>query len=147
MSHTPEWDLLLYVKSVEHIVKVMGPADRDQVFQILNTTGFFPGHASGIPYGRMDAGNFDGKAIKEREMPEDEAEAVHKIWSLALSRGRRLHIVDVAKDSVLRRVIEEHLHHLKDFPVLLRKDGQRLEGISAFTSENLDKFLADGRAA
>jgi hypothetical protein len=141
MTAAPEWDLLLYVKEVRVILRVLGPADRDQAFASLSTTGMWPLNRTMITPGRMDGGNFDGKPVIHDEIPEDEAEAIHCAWDAAHKRNFRLHIVDVSKESSLRRVIEEHLHHLKAFPVLVRKDGQRLEGCTEFTPEKLDKFL------
>lgn len=98
----------------------------------------------GLPIGPgPGVGYFGNKPIQERGIPEAEQESIQRVISLANDQRRPFHIVDVGKESVLRRVIEEHLHHLHRFPVLVRPDGRRLEGTENFTSENLAEFLSD----
>ncbi len=53
-----------------------------------------------------------------------------------------LHLVDVGKESGPRKYIEEHLHHQRGFPVLLRSDGQRLEGLAELTPDKVASFLS-----
>jgi hypothetical protein len=142
-------DVLLYVNS-ERVVRTLPPDARDAAIAGLRDHGeyTFPllgtwsGHA-GASSTTYDGGRFGNLPVVSLELPEWEQEALQAVWKLVRQQGRRLHVVDVGKESSLRRLITEHLHHLHDFPVLVRPDGRRLEGIKEFTPENLVRFLED----
>ena len=103
----------------------------------------YAGHGGASASALWDSGRYGGKPVIEHELTPDEEEAIRLVLRLVQEKGKTLHIVDVGKESSFRRVIEEHLHHLRRFPVLVRPDGRRLEGVEEFTPEKLEKFLAD----
>lgn len=147
MSEVSPRDVLLYVKSEEIIRMVTPPDAQDEVLRAYRARGYCtPPLAAlrGLPIAPgPGAGYFGNKPIREREVPEEDRDSIQRVASLLRERGQSLHIVDVGKESVLRRVIAEHLHHLHRFPVLVRPDGRRLEGTESFTDENLARFLSD----
>ncbi|MGC2789678.1 MAG: hypothetical protein WA547_06445 [Thermoplasmata archaeon] len=141
-------DVLMYIKSEDTIVKVLPPDSHEEFVRAYRANGYstmpsYPaaaGRLSGYP---IDQENFANKPVRAKELPEAEEDAIRRAWDQIRAKGKTLHVVDVGKESALRRVIEEHLHHLHQFPVLVRPDGRRLEGIQSFTAEALDKFLSD----
>jgi hypothetical protein len=72
----------------------------------------------------------------------DERMRVMRTWKIADGLGYQLHVVDIGQHSRFHAVIEEHLHALKEFPVLVRPNGDRLEGPASFTEDRLRGFLA-----
>jgi len=147
MNDLSAQDVLMYVKSEDTIRMVLAPDAQDEALRAYRANGYCtPAMASlrGLPLTPgPDAGYFGNRPVREKEIPEAEEEAIQRASLAVHNRGKTLHIVDVGKESVLRRVIEEHVHHLRDFPVLVRTDGRRLEGIGNFSDENLKKFLSD----
>jgi hypothetical protein len=141
-------DVLMYVKSEDIIRWVLPPDAQDEALRAFRERGYYAcpvignwgGHSAGSFF---DAGYFGNKPVRDKKLPELEADAIDRAWVAVHAKGKRLHIVDVGKESELRRVIEEHLHHLHSFPVLVRPDGRRLEGTESFSKENLDRFLSD----
>jgi len=140
-------DVLLFVKSEDIIRMVLAPDAQDEVLRAYRARGYCtPPMASlrGLPISPgPGAGYFGNKPVRDKEIPEAEQEAIQRALSFVHQKGKSLHIVDVGKESALRRVIAEHLHHLHNFPVLVRPDGRRLEGSESFSNENLEKFLSD----
>jgi hypothetical protein len=139
-------DVLMFVKSEDIIRLVLPPDAHDEALRSVHAEGFYsspPGQFGGHMGPSSDAGYFGSKPVREKEIPEAEAEAIRRASRAVSLRHKTLHVVDVGKESPLRRVIEEHLHQLHDFPVLMRPDGRRLEGAGNFTDENLAKFLSD----
>ena len=143
-------DVLLYVDS-HSIVGVLPPDAQGEAVRGLQTQGFYtfaPGsfssRAGGFSGGTgFDAPRFGNEAVRGTELSEDEEKVVQDVWKQAHAQGRHLHIVDIGKESELHRFIEEHRHHLRRFPVLVRPDGRRLEGMEEFTPEKLAHFFSD----
>jgi hypothetical protein len=141
-------DVLIYVKSENIIRWVLPPDAQDEGLRAFRASGYYTcpviggnwGHSAGIDH---NAGSFGNRPVRDKEIPEEEAAAIDRAWVALRAKGKTIHIVDVGKESPLRRVIEEHRHHLHRFPVLVRPDGRRLEGIPNFRNENLERFLAD----
>jgi hypothetical protein len=147
MTSSADWDLLLYVRSIPVVRDVLPPEARDDALEEMASAGWVlaPTHLGiGAPGTSSASVTSRGgrEPVVDHEIPESEEAAVRRVWDLAGRTGRRLHLVDVGKESVLRRVIAEHLHHLHEFPVLVRRDRERLEGAQAFTTENLERFLS-----
>ena len=143
-------DVVLFVNS-ERIVKVLPPDFRDRVTEGMHERGYytFPGavgnpamHGGFIGDTVFNAGNFGGKPIISHELTEEEQETVRTVLRMVHAKGMTLHLVDVGKESHFRRIFAEHLHHLREFPVLIRHDGRRLDGFAAFTPEGITKLLS-----
>ena len=143
-------DVLLYVDS-HSIVRVLPPDAQDECVRGLQAHGFYtfsPG-PFGVSVGGFsgstvfDSSRFGNKPVRGSELSPDEQKVVQDVWKQAHAQGRHLHIVDVGKESDLHRYIQEYRHHLRRFPVLVRPDGRRLEGVEAFTPENLAHFFTD----
>lgn len=142
-------DVLIYIRTEETIRWVLPPEAHDEAIAGLRDSGYYTflpgvysGHA-GSTSTVFDPGSLENKPVRGEEVPEDEEEAIRRAGFAVVAHGRRLHVVDVGKESALRRMIAEHLHHLRRFPVLVRPDGRRLEGADEFTEEKLAAFLAD----
>jgi hypothetical protein len=143
-------DVVLYVNS-EEIVGTLPSSSQDTVLQSLRGSGqyTFPamsgwaGHGAISPGTHSDSGPYGAQPVYSHGLTEEESKAVQLVWRAIHDSGRTLHIVDVGKETSLRRAIQEHLHHIRRFPVLFRPDGRRLEGIEEFTLPNLEKFLTD----
>jgi hypothetical protein len=142
-------DVLVYVRSEDVIQRVTPPDAQNEVVSALKGQGFYTFGPTGwagpvaISDTAFNAGNFANKPITSRELPEDEEEAVRLVLKIALAKGKNVHLVDVGKESALRRLIEERLHHLRHYPVLVRPDGRRLEGLQNVTPGQLEAFLSD----
>ena len=140
-------DVLMYVKSENVIRMVLPPDAQDEALRRLRANGYDTYFAGSSVYGARGgfgsgSGYFGNKAIRAKELPEPEEDAIRRVWATVRAKGLTLHLVDVGVESALRRVIEEHLHHLRNFPVLVRPDGRRLEGAQSFSEENLAEFLS-----
>lgn len=143
-------DVLLYLNSYR-ILRTLPPDAHDAAIRGMQQSGtykFSPflswagtGPISARPM--LDPGRYGNKPVSGTELTADEEAAVQLVWKLVGEKGKSVHIVDVGKESALRRFIQEHLHHLRRFPVLVRPDGRRLEGIEEFTPEKLENFLSD----
>ena len=137
----------MFIKS-EEVLRWVLPADaHEQAVRSLRDQGFFTtlpvSNYGGRVGGASDAGYSQNDPAHAKELPAAEEELVRRASVVIYARGKRLHFVDVGKESAFRRVIEEHLHHLHRFPVLVRSDGRRLEGPENFTDEKLASFLSD----
>lgn len=149
-QHVDQKDVLMFVNSLR-IVRTLPLDAQDEAIRSLRDGGHYPFWAGTFGYAGhggsgstvFDSGRFGGKPVIEKELSPEEEEAIRLVLRLVREKGKTLHLVDVGKESALRRAFEEHLHHLRRFPVLVRPDGRRLEGIKEFTPENLEKFLAD----
>jgi len=145
-------DVLMYVKS-KKVVSLMTPAEaQNEVMGSMEEHGHYTwgsnfgswgGHATGGGTSFFDGGRYGNRPVFDQELPEDEAEVVRLVCRKVRERGRTLHLVDVGKESALRRLIQEHLKHIRRFPVLMRPHGRRLEGPDECTEAGLDEFLTD----
>jgi hypothetical protein len=147
MSTVNERDVLLYVKSEDVIRMVLPPDAQDEALRAYRAHGYCTaplGSLRGLPIAPgPGAGYFGNKPIRDKEIPEGEQEVIQRVLAAAHHQGRDLHIVDVGKESALRRLIEEHLHKIRKYPVLVRPDGRRLEGIESVREEELQRFLSE----
>jgi hypothetical protein len=145
-------DVLMFIKSTRVIEYVTPPDARDAAIAGMTQDGHYTFTAAAGSYSIhggifgdtvFDSGRYGNKPIFDKELPEDEARATRVVFETAHAKHRTVHVVDIGRESALREYIEEHLHHLKSFPVLMRPDGRRLEGCANCTPEKLEKFLAD----
>lgn len=138
----------MFVRSEDIIRRVLPPDAHDEALRAFHSQAFFcvppPAALRGGHIGPgWEAGYFGNKPVRDKEIPEVEEDAIQLAVRAVHGQGRNLYIVDVGKESALRRVISEHLNHLHRFPVLVRPDGRRLEGADNFSRQNLEKFLSD----
>jgi hypothetical protein len=143
-------DVLMYVKSENIIRLVLPPNAQDAGIQAFREHGFlthqpifYSGHSGFVGSSVFDSGSFANKPVMDKELSEREAGAVRLVLKVVRERSKTIHIVDVGKESALRRLIVDHLHHLRNVPVLVRPDGRRLEGVQNFSEERLERFLSD----
>jgi hypothetical protein len=78
-----------------------------------------------------------GHADEAFFLSDDQARCLALTEELAKKRGYTVRVVDVAKVGRLERLVTEHLRGVSNFPVLIGPNGQRLEGVAAFTEEHL----------
>lgn len=123
--------------------EVMGAMEANGHYTWASNFGGYGGHATGGGTAFFDGGRFGDRPVYDKELPEDETEAIRLVFRKVREKGKTLHLVDVGKESPLRRMIEERWKHLKHFPVLVRPDGRRLEGPKECTEARLDEFLKD----
>ena len=144
-------DVVLFINSLK-IVRTLPMDAQDRAIGSLRDGGHYAmwagtfgyaGHGGASSSALWDSGRYGGKPIIEHELTPEEEAAMRLVLHLVHERGMNLHLVDVGKESAFRRVVEEHLHHLRRFPALLRRDGRRLQGVEEFTAEKLQTFLAD----
>jgi hypothetical protein len=154
MPDTPRLDrkdVVMFINSLK-IVRTLPPDSQDRAIGSLRQGGYYvfwagtygyAGHGGATASALWDSGRYGGKPIVEHELTPEEEDAVRLALRLVHEKGKNLHLVDVGKESAFRRLVEEHLHHLRRFPSLIRHDGRRLEGVEEFTPEKLESFLAD----
>jgi hypothetical protein len=134
-------ELTMFVKSYKEI---------DQTFRPIAEAEPLIGSGSiTVPVwdDRLMASNPTGgeQAVEGSErnvVPDEDRMRVMTTWKIADGLGYQLHVVDIGQHSRFHAIIEKHLHDLKEFPVLVRPNGDRLEGPAAFSEDGLRAFLA-----
>jgi hypothetical protein len=61
-------------------------------------------------------------------LPEDQQRVVEMIKELASKRGLKVEVVDVTKENVLHRKIQEEFERIRTFPTLMLISGEKIEG-------------------
>jgi hypothetical protein len=61
-------------------------------------------------------------------LPEGQQEIVLMIKEVAKSNEFEVKVIDVTKENVVRRNIQEHVKHIHSYPTLMTSDGRRIEG-------------------
>jgi len=74
-------------------------------------------------------------------LSDDQARCVALAEEVAGRRGFTIKIVDVAKAGRLEQFVTERLRGVQNFPVLVGPDDARLEGVAAFTEDNLSELM------
>jgi DNA-binding Lrp family transcriptional regulator len=74
-------------------------------------------------------------------LSDDQSRCVALAEELARHRGYKLKLIDIERAGRLERLVTEHLRGVQTFPVLTAPDGHRLEGVAAFTEENLAAMM------
>lgn len=72
-------------------------------------------------------------------LPEDQKEIVEMVWEIASNRGFEVEVVDVTKENILRREIQEHAKHITTLPTVITDDGRRIEG--NITKQQIETLL------
>ena len=61
-------------------------------------------------------------------LPEDQNEVVEIVEKIATRYGFDVEVVDVTKENILHRVLQEEVKKIKTFPMLVTDSGEKIEG-------------------
>jgi glutaredoxin len=123
----------LYVKSIKTIIGTE-KIDR-QYFSVgppVKVSGFRM-----IPKQEVDSITKYGFVI-----PEDQNRVVEMVREFAPKHGFDVEIVDVTKENILRRVLQEEIKRIKTFPTLITDSGEKIEG--NISKEQIRSLLSNG---
>lgn len=76
------------------------------------------------------------------EIPADQVMSAQRVLDAAKRAGRTVRIVDVNRPGADRGLVERFVGPGDVLPILLRSDGERLEGAESFEPATLRGFLA-----
>jgi len=85
-----------------------------------------------------------GDAVADQSvlfLSDDQARCQALTEELATARGYRVRVVDIERVGRLERLVTEHLRGVQKFPVLISPLGRRLEGVEAFTEDELAAIM------
>jgi hypothetical protein len=87
---------------------------------------------------------FDTKIeeLHDYVLPDDQKAAVETVRRLCENHGIEVRIVDVTRENLLHRVVQEEVSKIKTFPTLITDSGRRLE--SSFSEEQVESLLSEG---
>jgi DNA-binding Lrp family transcriptional regulator len=74
-------------------------------------------------------------------LSDDQARCQAMVEEVAAQRGYRVKVIDIERVGRLERLVAEHLRGVQKFPVLISPLGRRLEGVEAFTEEELASIM------
>lgn len=74
-------------------------------------------------------------------LSDDQARCQALVEEIARDRGYHLTVVDTERVGVIDRFVTEHLRGVQKFPVLISPLGRRLEGVEAFTDDELAAIM------
>ena len=74
-------------------------------------------------------------------LSDDQARCQALTEDMASQRGYHVRVVDIERVGRLERLVTEHLRGVQRFPVLISPLGRRLEGVDAFTEEELAAIM------
>jgi glutaredoxin len=75
-------------------------------------------------------------------LPDDQKAIVETVKRLCEKHGFEVRVVDVTRENLLHRVMQEEVSKIKTFPTLITGSGGRLEG--NFSEEQVESFLSRG---
>jgi DNA-binding Lrp family transcriptional regulator len=114
------------------------------------TTFFRPPSATGRPEASATVGgasispqSSSSDAVGEAVffLSDDQARCQAMTEEIAAQRGYRLRVVDIERVGRIERLVAEHLRGVQRFPVLISPLGRRLEGVEAFTEDELAAIM------
>jgi hypothetical protein len=112
----------------------------------------FPGRVGARPdrielEGKITTGTFRMKAYQteteptyEFVLPEDQERVVEMVKEAASEKGLEVEIIDVTKENILHRAIQEELEKIHVFPTIIAGSGQRIEGM--MTKKQINHVLS-----
>lgn len=128
-------ELTLYVQSKKAVTSFYRAPAQSAVSPEATQTGVGP-----IPTGIATGGEAIG-GTPVFFLSDDQARCQAMVEEIAAQRGYRVKVVDVERVGRLERLIAEHLRGVQKFPVLISPLGHRLEGVEAFTEEELASIM------
>jgi hypothetical protein len=141
MLVTEPTKVIIYVKSVKTVTGV------EEVEREL--LGRYVGHAPSrvkvegkVSDGTFRLRQFEETTVPEYEfiLPDDQQRFVGTVKEVAATYGIEVEVVDVTKENVLKREIQEHFKNLSVFPTAITNDGKRIE--RNVTKTQLEKLLS-----
>jgi len=130
-------ELTLYVQSKKAVTTFYRPAGVSPESQAAaSMTGVGPA-MSGPP---ASAGSAVGDQAVHF-LSDDQARCQAMVEEIANQRGYHVRVIDIEKVGRLERMVAEHLRGVQKFPVLISPLGARLEGVEAFTDEELSAIM------
>jgi DNA-binding Lrp family transcriptional regulator len=129
-------ELTLYIQSKKAVTSFYRPPQ--------TPTSVSPDSIVGAsPYG-VAPGSTEASAPVAEEtyfLSDDQARCLALAEELGARRGYKINVVDIGKAGRVERLVAEHLRNVQNLPVLVNSTGQRLEGVEAFTEDNLCSFM------
>jgi DNA-binding Lrp family transcriptional regulator len=127
-------ELTLYVQSKKAVTTFFRPPQ---------ATSTSRPEASLAAAGPMPTTTPSGDAIGEPVffLSDDQARCQAMVEDIAAQRGYRLRVIDIERVGRIERLVAEHLRGVQKFPVLISPLGRRLEGIEAFTEDELAAIM------
>lgn len=128
-------ELTLYVQSKKAVTTFYRAPTQTATSPEATMTGVGP-----IP----TSASVGGEAIGDHPvyfLSDDQARCQALVEDIAAQRGYHVRLVDVEKVGRLERLVVEHLRGVQKFPVLISPIGGRLEGVEAFTEEDLAAIM------
>ena len=123
-------DLTLYVQSKRAVTSFYRPAA--------------PATETLIAGGAPSASSSSGDAVGDQTvlfLSDDQARCQALTEEIAAQRGYRVRVIDIERVGRLERLVAEHLRGVQKFPVLISPLGRRLEGVDAFTEDELAAIM------
>lgn len=74
-------------------------------------------------------------------LPDDQRKTVEMVNRIARKYGLAVEVVDVARENVLRRIMQKERERISIFPTLIASSGKRIEG--DMTEQQVEGFLSD----
>ena len=123
-------ELTLYVQSKKAVTS----------FYRATTTASDMAIAGGAPVGAPSSSD----AVADQAvlfLSDDQARCQALVEEVAAQRGYHLRVIDIERVGRLERLVAEHLRGVQKFPVLISPLGKRLEGVEAFTEDELAAIM------
>jgi len=128
-------ELTLYVQSKKAVTTFYRPPTAGSTSRPEAT---MTGLGGGIP-----APGSSGDAVGESVffLSDDQARCQAMVEETAAQRGYHVHVIDIERVGRIERLVAEHLRGVQKFPVLISALGRRLEGVEAFTEDELAAIM------
>jgi len=75
-------------------------------------------------------------------VPEDQNKIVETVREIAAKHGFEVEIVDITRENILHRVLQEEIKKIKIFPTLITDSGEKIEG--KISKEQIKSLLSKG---
>jgi len=89
---------------------------------------------------RTRARMIETESTRDRILSEDHQKAAEMIRRIACKHGFEVEVVDVARENVLRRILQKEREGIRVFPTLVARSRERLEG--SFTEMQVESVFS-----